>query len=55
MAQTQPAKVRDVQSAAAHDVAQRIAAGIAIGRGIRHLAHTHAVQNYPDNSLEHQS
>ncbi len=36
------------------DIAQRVAADVAVGRGIGHFADTNAVQNDPDYAREHK-
>ena len=54
VAESQAAQIRQAQRAAARDVAERVAAGIAVCRGVRHLADAHAVEHDPDHAAEHK-
>ena len=46
------AQVRQFQRTPARDVAERVAAHIAVGRGIRHFADADAIEDNPDDSLK---
>ena len=50
--QTQPAQIRQMQRTLARDIAQRVAALVAIGRRIRHLADADAIEHDPDDAAE---
>ena len=54
IAQAQAAEVRKVQPANARDVAERVAAHVAIGRRIGHFAYANAVENNPDCAIKHR-
>ena len=49
----QAAQIRQVQLALSRDVAERVAARVAILRGIGHLADADAIENDPDHAIEH--
>src|SRR5216683_3001435 len=50
--QPEAAQVGQFQWPLASDVAQRIAALVAVGFGVRHLAYTHTIQHDPDDARE---
>ena len=52
IAQAELREIRQVQLAGASDIAQRVAARVAIRRRIRHLADADAVQHDPDDATE---
>ncbi len=53
IAQSKLREIRQVQRTGASDMAQRVAAGIAVGRGVGHLADADAVEHDPDDTAEH--
>jgi hypothetical protein len=53
--ETEPAKIRRVESALPHDVAERVAARISVSRRVGHLAYTNTVQHNPDDAFEHDA
>ncbi len=50
--QSKLGEIRQVQSAGASDIAQRVAARIAISSGVRHFAGAHAVEHDPNDAAE---
>ncbi len=50
--EAQPAQVWKVQRPLLRDVAERVAALVAVGRRVRHLAYAHAIEHDPDDSRE---
>ncbi len=54
VAESEATKIRDFEPSLACDVAERVAASIAVIGGVGHFTHADAVENNPDDALERQ-
>ena len=55
VAEAEAARLGSRRPTAARDIAQRVAAGVAVGGGVGHLADSYAIEDDPDDAPEHFS